>query len=122
MFIFLMLMRVTPRVKKTGKSFEGGWAVPGLSKPRPSAATGSVAMTPQDCSAFSLGVFDFMQRHENRSAADLKQCMPVRKFVRHEPAPTPRHCHVWHQSTTESVSKAAGSLSWRSFSRATAER
>ncbi len=47
----------------------------------------------------TIGAFDFMQRHENRSAADLKQCMPVRKFVRLEPAPTPRHCHVWHQST-----------------------
>ncbi len=47
-----------------------------------------------------IGVFDFMQRHENRSAADLKQCMPVRKFVRLEPAPTPRYSHVWHQSTT----------------------
>ncbi len=31
------------------------------------------------------GVFDFMQRHENRSVADLKQCMPVRNFVRLEP-------------------------------------
>ncbi len=51
------------------------------------------------CAYLSIGVFDFMQRHENRSAADLKQCMPVRKFVRLEPAPTPRHCHVWHQST-----------------------
>ncbi len=45
-----------------------------------------------------LRVFDFMQRYENRSAADLKQCMPVRIFVRLEPAPTPRHCHAWHQS------------------------
>ncbi len=46
-----------------------------------------------------IGVFDFMQRHADRSAADLKQCMLVRKFVQLELAPTPRHCHVWHQST-----------------------
>ncbi len=46
------------------------------------------------------GVLYFVQRHENWSAVDLKQCMPVRKCVWLEPAPTPRHCHVWHQSTT----------------------
>ncbi len=34
----------------------------------------------------SLSVFDVMQRHENRSAADLKQCMVVRQCVRLEPA------------------------------------
>ncbi len=65
--------------------------------------------------ALKIGVFDFMQRHENRSAADLKQCMPVRKFVRLEPAPTPRHCHVWHQSTArvfrEQPAPSAGSVS-----------
>ncbi len=62
-----------------------------------------------------IGVFDFMQRHENRSAADLKQCMPVRKFVRLEPAPKPRHCHVWHQSTAiafrEQPAHSAGAVS-----------
>ncbi len=58
----------------------------------------------------TIGVFDFMQRHENRSAADLKQCMPVRKFVRLELAPTPRHCHMCHQSNRDSVSRTAGSL------------
>ncbi len=42
------------------------------------------------------GVFDFMQCHENRSLAELKQCMPVRK-LQLEPAPTPRHWQVWHQ-------------------------
>ncbi len=47
----------------------------------------------------TIGVFDFMQRHENRSLADLKQCLLVRKCVRLEPAPMPRHCHMWHQST-----------------------
>ncbi len=46
-----------------------------------------------------LGVLDFMQRRENRSATDLKQCMPVRKFVLLELAPTLRHGHLWHQST-----------------------
>ncbi len=40
-----------------------------------------------------LGQFNFIQHRENRLAADLKQCMPVREFVRFEPAPTPRHCH-----------------------------
>ncbi len=44
----------------------------------------------------------------------------LKKCVRLEPALTPRHCHVWHQSTCDNVSRAAGSLSWRSFSRATA--
>ncbi len=60
-----------------------------------------------------IGVIDFMQRHENRSVADLKQCMPVRKFVRLEP--TPRHCHVWHQSTArvfrEQPAHSAGAVS-----------
>ncbi len=36
----------------------------------------------------------------DRPAADLKQCMPVRKCVWLEPAPTACHCHEWHQSTT----------------------
>ncbi len=62
----------------------------------------------------TVGVFDFMQRHENRSAADLK-CMPVRKFVRLEPAPTPHYCHVWHQSTAiafrEQPAHSAGAVS-----------
>ncbi len=66
-------------------------------------------------SSLAKGVFDFMQHHENRSAADLKQCMPVRKFVRLEPAPMPRHCHVWHQSTAipfrEQPAHSAGSVS-----------
>ncbi len=47
----------------------------------------------------SIGVLDFMQRHADRSVADLKQCMLVRKLVRLEQAATPCHCHVWHQST-----------------------
>ncbi len=62
-----------------------------------------------------LGVFDFMQRCADRSVADLKQCMPVRKFVRLEPVPMPRHCHVWHQSTTrafrEQPAHSAGAVS-----------
>ncbi len=33
------------------------------------------------CFLEAIGVFDFMQRHENRSAADLKQCMPVLKKI-----------------------------------------
>ncbi len=67
--------------------------------------------------ALSLGVFDFMQHREKRSLADLKQCMLVRKCVRLEPVPMPRHCQVWYR---ESISRAAGSFSRRSFSRATA--
>ncbi len=63
----------------------------------------------------AIGVFDFMQHDENRSAADLNQCMPVRKCVRLELAPTPRHCHVWHQSTTrafrEQPAHSAGAVS-----------
>ncbi|KAI2647318.1 putative RNA-directed DNA polymerase from transposon BS [Labeo rohita] len=38
------------------------------------------------------------QRCASRSNSNLKQCMPVRNFVRLEAAPTPRDCHVWHQS------------------------
>ncbi len=36
----------------------------------------------------TLGVFNFMQRHADRSAGDLKHCMPVKKFARLEPTPT----------------------------------
>ncbi len=50
------------------------------------------------------GVFDFMQHHENRSVADLKQCMPVRNFVRLEPSRVA-------SKYRESVSRAAGSVS-----------
>ncbi len=50
-------------------------------------------------------MFDFMQRHEDRSAADLKQCMPVRKFVQLEPAQMPRVASKYR----DSVSRAAGS-------------
>ncbi len=35
----------------------------------------------------TLGVFNFMQRHADRSAGDLKQCMPIKKFVRLETTP-----------------------------------
>ncbi len=44
-----------------------------------------------------LGVLDFMQRRENRKPTDLKQCMPVRKFVLLELALTLRHGR--HQSS-----------------------
>ncbi len=61
----------------------------------------------------TLGVFDFMQRHEDRSAADLKQCMPVRKCIRLEPML--RHGHVWHESTAitfrEQPADSAGTVS-----------
>ncbi len=49
-------------------------------------------------------MFDFMQHHENRSVADLKQCMPVRNFVRLEPSRVA-------SKYRESVSRAAGSVS-----------
>ncbi|KAI2644778.1 hypothetical protein H4Q32_026653 [Labeo rohita] len=45
-----------------------------------------------------LGVFDLTQRCAARSNSDLKQCIPVRNFVRLEAAPTPRDCHVLHQT------------------------
>ncbi len=47
-----------------------------------------------------------MQRRADQSVADLKQCMPVRKFVRLET--TPRHCHVWHQSTAIVIQTSQG--------------
>ncbi len=67
------------------------------------------------CVMFSLGAFDLMQRCADRSNSDLKQCMPVRNLVRLEPAPTPCHCHVWHQSTAiafrEQPAHSAGTVS-----------
>ncbi|KAG1930234.1 Fc receptor-like protein, partial [Pimephales promelas] len=45
------------------------------------------------------GLFDFMQLCADRSVADLKQCMPVRNFVRLDAALTPRDCDICHQST-----------------------
>ncbi|KAL0150686.1 hypothetical protein M9458_053990 [Cirrhinus mrigala] len=45
-----------------------------------------------------------------RSNSDLKQCMPVRNFVRLEAAPTPRDCHVRHRSTTIAIREQPADL------------
>jgi hypothetical protein len=51
----------------------------------------------------TIGLFDFMQLCADRSAADLKQCMPVRNVVRLDTAPTPRDCDVCHQNTARAI-------------------
>jgi len=50
-----------------------------------------------------IGLFDFMQLCADRSVADLKQCTPVRNFVRLDAALTPRDCDICHQSTARAV-------------------
>ncbi|KAI2662042.1 NLR family CARD domain-containing protein 3 [Labeo rohita] len=63
------------------------------------------------------GVFDLTQRSAAQldPNSDLKQCMPVRNFVRLEAALTPRDCHVWHQNTAiairEQSTDSAGAVS-----------
>lgn len=61
------------------------------------------AFTADGSSLLCCSLLCSMWRCADRTAAHLKQCMPVTIFVRRETALTPCHCDIWHQRTAIAI-------------------